>query len=218
MKLFFKISLILLCFLQCIYAASLPKTTVRPARGCIALTFDDGPDPINTPQVLAILKKYHVKATWFVMGTYAKKYPDLIRQIQKDGHVIANHSWSHPYMTRISARRVNSEIYRTNNIIEQLTGVRPKCFRPPFGMSNPSVRAAIKRAGLHRIMWDVNSFDYERVPAKKLAKDVLKNTKARGGDVLLHDGYGNRKNTIAALPIIIEGALARGQRFVSICG
>ena len=183
----------------------------------VALTFDDGPSPIYTPQVLAILKKYHVKATFFVVGANAKKYPELLKQINEDGHVIASHSQTHPLLTKLSTPSLQHEVSTPVIIIENTIGKKPKCLRYPFGASNEKVRAMIRTYGMQPVSMGFNSFDYERPGSKKISDWVLKNIYSKQ-IILLHDGFDKRDQTVAALPVIIEGIQKHGLGFSTICG
>jgi peptidoglycan-N-acetylglucosamine deacetylase len=183
----------------------------------IALTFDDGPSPIYTPQILAILKKYHIKATFFVVGNHAKKHPDLIKAIHNDGHVIASHSMTHPPLTKISAIQLQNEITQPIAIINHLIGIKPKCLRYPFGLSNTHVRSEIRAHDLLPVPMGFNSFDYTRPGVQKIINWVLGNIYSTQV-ILMHDGYDHRDQTVAALPAIIEGIQKKKLGFSVICG
>src|SRR3990167_797888 len=183
----------------------------------VALTFDDGPSPIYTPQVLAILKKYHVKATFFVVGANAKKYPELLKQINEDGHVIASHSQTHPLLAKLSTPSLQHEVSTPVIIIENTIGKKPKCLRYPFGASNEKVRAMIRTYGMQPVSMGFNSFDYERRGVNPLTTWVLQNAHS-GQVILLHDGYDHKEQTVQALPAIIEGIQKKGLGFSTICG
>lgn len=197
-------------------AKSLEKVRTTPLPGTVALTFDDGPSPKYTPQVLAILKKYHVKATFFVMGWAAKKYPKLIREMIADGHAVASHTNSHPNLTRISKRQLLYEVVMPRDAIKSVTGKAPVCLRPPFGAGNKRVAAFIRAHGMIMVSMGFNSFDYKRPGVKKLVKWVVSNAKS-GRVFLLHDGYKARQQTVNALPAIIEGIKKKGLGFSAIC-
>ena len=119
----------------------------NPLPGTVALTFDDGPSPY-TPQVLAILKKYHIKATFFVVGTNAKKYPEYVKAIYDQGHVVASHSQTHPMLTKLKDDELKKEIATPSEIVNHVIGVKPKCLRYPFGASNQQVRDEIRAYGM----------------------------------------------------------------------
>lgn len=184
--------------------------------GTVALTFDDGPAPVYTKQVLAILKKYHIKATFFVVGANARKYPELLKAIYADGHHVDSHSMTHPMLTKLSATKLKYEIQQPVIIIEDTIGIKPKCLRYPFGASNQQVRSMISANGMTPVPMGFNSFDYERPGAKKIADWVIKNAHS-GQVILLHDGYDKREQTVAALPVIIEGIQKKGLGFSTIC-
>lgn len=180
----------------------------------IALTFDDGPDSTYTPQVLAILKAYHVPATFFTVGSLVQSYPALVRQEIADGHAVGNHSWSHPDLSRLSAGEIQSQIQRTSDILEQVTGRRPVYFRPPYGNVSSGVVTAANTLGLTTVLWDDEARDWALPGAPVIVTRIL-NLAGNGAIILMHDGGGNRSQTVAALPTIIAQLMARGYTFVS---
>ena len=199
-------------------AANAEKVTTNiPQAKTVALTFDDGPNPIDTPKILAILKKYHIKATFFVVGANAKLYPEMLKAIHDDGHVIASHSQTHPMLTKISHAQLKNEIELPVKIIHNILGIYPKCLRYPFGASNAYVREQIRLAGMLPTSMGFNSFDYERPGTQKIVDWVLKNVYSKQV-ILMHDGYAKREQTVAALPQIIEGVKRKGLGFSTICG
>ncbi len=196
---------------------SLDSVRKTPLPGTVALTFDDGPAPIYTQEILAILKKYHIKATFFMVGTNAKKYPELVKEIHEQGHVIASHSQTHPMLTKLSEAQLKYEIATPSQIIDHIIGIKPKCLRYPFGMSNEHVRQEIRDYGMVPVPMGFNSFDYERPGTEKIVSWVLKNVYSKQ-IFLFHDGYDKREQTVAALPQIIEGIQKKGLGFSTICG
>lgn len=187
-----------------------------PLTGTVALTFDDGPSHY-TPQILAILKKYNVKATFFIVGTNAKLYPEYLKQIHEQGHVIASHSYTHAMLTKISEAQLQKEVNLPVDIINGIIGIKPKCLRYPFGLSNEHVRNVIREHGMMPVPMGFNSFDYERPGTQKIISWVLKNSYSKQV-ILMHDGYDKREQTVAALPVIIEGIQKKGLGFSTICG
>jgi peptidoglycan-N-acetylglucosamine deacetylase len=181
----------------------------------IALTFDDGPNPLYTPQVLAILRQYGIKATFFCIGRCVAAYPDLVEQAHAAGHVIANHSWSHPYMALLSRRGIVSQLTHTSEAIVQAIGVRPIFFRPPFGAFSSKVLKQADRLGMRTVIWNVRATDWMKPGVDVIAARILERS-TRGGIILLHDGGGDRSETVAALPAIIEGLQQRGFAFVTL--
>lgn len=189
------------------------KTAVK---GTVALTFDDGPTVKYTPQVLAILKKYHIKATFFMVGMEAKAHPEIVRMVLADGHAINNHSQTHPMLTKLNDRQLYREVTEPSAIIYKIIGKKPVCLRYPFGASNSHVREVIRENGMMPTPMGWNSFDYNRPGVEKIVSWVLKN--AHSGQVfLLHDGFDKREQTVAALPLIIEGIQKKGLGFSQIC-
>jgi chitin deacetylase len=182
----------------------------------IALTFDDGPWPEITSQVLDILKGNNVKATFFVVGKQVQKYPQLLKQVVAEGHAIGNHTWSHqygPYNESTAAR----EIEDTATLIYQTTGVKTSLFRPPAGILNNGLVTYAQQQNYGVIMWSVDSKDWRSRPTRTPAfiDNVLKEAKP-GGIVLLHDGGGDRSATIKALPQLIAQLKKRGYQFVTV--
>lgn len=184
--------------------------------GTVALTFDDGPNPIYTRQILAILKKYDVKATFFVVGVNAAKYPDVIKEIHEQGHAIDSHSLTHPMLTKLSDAQLETEVTKPSAIVDKIIGVKPKCLRYPFGASNEHVREVIREHSMTPVAMGFNSFDYDRPGSEKIIDWVLKNVHSKQV-ILMHDGYDKREQTVAALPVIIEGIKKKGLGFSQIC-
>ena len=215
---------IILCFflllsLQIHAEGTTDKNDVRKTAlpGTIALTFDDGPNPIYTRQILAILKKYNIKATFFMVGTNAKKYPDVVKEVHEQGHIIASHSMTHPMLTKISEAELQIEVSEPSKIINGIIGQQPKCLRYPFGASNQHVRDVIREHDMTPVPMGFNSFDYERPGVNKIVNQVLNNSYSKQV-ILMHDGYDKREQTVAALPMIIEGIKKKGLGFSTICG
>lgn len=199
------------------FATYAEQTKVNtPAKGTIALTFDDGPNSTFTPQILAILKKYNIKATFFMVGMEAKNHPDIVKMVLADGHAINSHSLTHPMLTKLSDAALHKEVVMPSDIIEKIIGKRPVCLRYPFGASNSHVRDVIHKAGMTPTTMGFNSFDYDRPGTDKIVSWVLKNAYS-GQVILLHDGFAKREQTVAALPRIIEGIQKKGLGFSQIC-
>jgi peptidoglycan/xylan/chitin deacetylase (PgdA/CDA1 family) len=195
-------------------AGQVPEPLFRPGPHQVALTFDDGPAGVNTEQILDILARYDVPATFFVVGGKAAARPDLLRRMAAEGHSVQNHTYSHAWLTRYSDAAIADQLTRANAVVEEATGAVPGCLRPPFGAVSDRVRRVAADLGLATIMWDVDPWDFKRPGAGVVASSVLRAT--GGGDiVLLHDTAG--WSTIGALPAIIEGLRARGYELVPIC-
>ena len=181
----------------------------------IALTFDDGPNPYYTPLILNILQQYHVKATFFCVGRLVAAYPGLVIQEYDAGHVIGNHSWSHPDMALLSAASIRLQLVSTSNTIQEATGVRPLYFRPPYGIMSVAVLTQAYQLGLTTVIWNDEARDWQLPGASVIVKRIL-GLARNGAIILLHDGGGNRSQTVAALPFIIRGLRSRGFQLVTI--
>lgn len=182
----------------------------------IALTFDDGPAPHTTPQVLDILKQNNIKATFFLIGRNLKNFPQIGQQIVADGHAIGNHTWHHwrKLMMEFTAAH---EIENTVRILHETTGVKTSLFRPPNGfLHNGLADYALKQKDVV-VLWSVDSEDWRgsRISVETLVKRVVEKVKP-GGIILMHDGGGDRSRTVQALPKIIEGLNQRGYNFVTV--
>ncbi len=181
----------------------------------IALSFDDGPNPYYTPQILAILQRYGVKATFFDVGYLVEDYPNIVRQEYKQGNIIANHSWSHPQLTLLSAPAMLSQITSASNAIKAAIGTRPTFFRPPYGTMNRTVLAQARYAGETTVLWSDTGEDWKLPGVGYIVSKILRLARD-GAIILMHDGGGNRAQTVAALPIIITALKNRGFHFVTI--
>lgn len=184
----------------------------------VALTFDDVPDPRYTPKVLDQLKRQGVKATFFVVGHRAKKHPELVRRIQAEGHIIGNHSYSHPQFKRRTVKQFQIEIKKTEQIIEQIVGYRPKLIRPPYGEINEPQLKWAKKNGYHVVNWNVDSLDWKGLNKEKVKKNILKGIKP-GAIILQHAGGGTSSTldgTVQAIPEIVQAIKKRGYRFVTL--
>lgn len=183
----------------------------------IALTFDDGPDPRYTTQIAELLKEYNAKATFFVVGSRVKAHPQVVRQLMEQQHELANHTYTHPDVRRISPANLREEVLATQEEIYKHTGLRPHLFRPPGGVYNESLVHVAKDAGFLVVMWSwhQDTRDWSDPGVKKITNKVLNN--ARNGDIVLfHDYGGNRKQTVDALREIMPELQKRGYQFVTV--
>ncbi len=165
----------------------------------VALTFDDGPDADSTPRVLDLLKRYDVRATFFVVGEQARQNPELIHRMVAEGHTVAGHSYYHlPQSTLWSSQRYTEELFRCNDVVARLTGLRMRLYRPPFGVTNPPIARAVKNLGLIPVGWSVRSLDTITKNSDRVVDRVMRGL--RGGDViLLHDRLENSEELLEKL-------------------
>jgi len=188
-------------------------TSVRTPSKVVAMTFDDGPHPSNTPRLLDMLRERGLKATFYVIGNRVVQYPQIARRIAEEGHEIGNHTWSHPFLDRLSDRAVTTEIDQTTNAIFQVTGRPPVTFRPPYGAFTRRQRTGLHDArSLPTILWSVDPQDWRRPGASVVANRILRDTR-QGGIVLSHDIH---RPTIDAMPQTLDGLSAQGYTFVTV--
>ncbi|MCF6410772.1 polysaccharide deacetylase family protein [Pseudalkalibacillus salsuginis] len=182
----------------------------------IALTFDDGPENIYTPQILEILRQKGVKATFFVVGERAKKYPEQLRQIYREGHVIGNHTWDHPHLPELTDQQFNENIQSTSAEIEKIIGFKPDLFRPPFGEIEDRQIAMLNKQGYRSIMWTADTKDWTGAPAEEIVSRLKQD--ASPGVIALQHNYhvAGQFETVKALPQIIDELRAQGYEFVTV--
>ena len=185
----------------------------------IALTFDDGPHPTYTPQILDILAKYNAKATFFVIGEHAKKSPDIIKRQVQEGHEIANHSYTHNNARLKEGDALKEELKQTDDIIHEITGMRPTFYRPVGGYYNDLIINTSVHEGYRVIMWSwhQDTEDWKRPGVDKIVHKVLSGRKP-GDIVLFHDAGGDRTQTVAALSMILPALENEGYEFVTVSG
>ncbi|ADL12783.1 polysaccharide deacetylase family protein [Acetohalobium arabaticum] len=184
----------------------------------IALTFDDGPDKIYTPQILKILKKYDIKATFFLLGKEVQKYPQITKQIIEEGHLIGNHSWSHPDLTKLDKEELKKEVLTTEEKIKEVTGRAPALIRPPYGAVSDEIVDQLKEMNYKIIHWSVDSLDWNSDTKEEILDRVLPRLKP-GVIILFHSSIGKSRNltpTVQALPAIIEELQKRNIELVTV--
>ncbi|OLA97283.1 MAG: hypothetical protein AUH19_04685 [Verrucomicrobia bacterium 13_2_20CM_55_10] len=179
----------------------------------IAMTFDDGPSATLTPKLLDLLAAHHIKATFFVIGENVAEHSEIVARAAREGHEIANHSWSHPNLGKMSGDSVRSQLQRTDDAIQNATGKRPTLMRPPYG----SITAREKRwihdeFGYQIILWDVDPYDWKRPGPAVVRNRILKETQP-GSIVLSHDIH---PGTIEAMPSTFDALEAKGFKFVTV--
>lgn len=194
-----------------IYAAN------RGAGKYVALTFDDGPHPIYTEQILEILAQSNAKATFFVIGQNAEQYPELVRKEYEAGHEIGNHTYSHPNMKKISVAEAVAEIEKNQEVVHDIIGVYPKLFRSPGGIFSDELVTAVEKHDCKSVLWSwrQDTRDWSKPSVDKVVRTVLDNL--RDGDIILfHDYNTSGSPTPEALRIILPELLRRGYSFVTV--
>lgn len=181
----------------------------------VALSFDDGPDPRYTLPILKILNEKGARATFYVVGSEAQKYPDIIRDIASQGHEVSNHTWSHPEMDQTPSGQVMSEVKATNLLIEKLTGRQNIYFRPPKGILPSHTKERLEQAGFITVLWTIGIENSKTNTPREMAERVLENI-GPGSILLLHDGRLDRSKTVQAFPLLLEGLEQKGYRATTV--
>lgn len=186
----------------------------------LALTYDDGPNDPHTLQLLEVLARHSVRATFFLIGRYARERPDLAREIASAGHVIGNHTFTHPLMTFQSEAEIRKQLLDCRAALQDAIGEHSDLFRPPFGGRRPAVLRVARELGMEPVMWNITGYDWNAPPAAQIEATVAK--QIRGGDVvLLHDGGhrhmgADRSQTVIATEHLIARFKREGREFVTI--
>jgi peptidoglycan/xylan/chitin deacetylase (PgdA/CDA1 family) len=188
----------------------------------VALTFDDGPSPVWTPQILDELKSAGVKATFFMLGRHVEKYPEVARRVAEEGHEIGNHTYDHHVLFYYTPSELIEQIEKTARVIEKITGQTPRFFRPPKAWVTEREKKTIKDLGYTIVLWTLNSKDWVTFDDKYMIKYLLRHT--RPGDIILfHDSGGafaaeggDRHETVLAVKCLIERLKERGYSFVTL--
>lgn len=188
-------------------------SSVNITQKTLAMTFDDGPHPSLTPKLLDLLKARNIKCTFFVLGSNAKAYPAIIRRMVAEGHEIANHSYSHPILTKLSNEQARKEMKETDDALFTVAGVRPHLMRPPYGAINARIKDLVfTEFGYPTILWSVNPKDWS-CPGVGAVTSRLVNGAHPGAIMLSHDIHSS---TIAAMPGMFDQLLTKGYQFVTV--
>lgn len=186
----------------------------------LALTYDDGPNDPHTLRLLEVLAKHSVRATFFLIGRYVQQRPEIVREIAQAGHIVGNHSFTHPLLTFKSETEIKQQLSECRAALQDVIGEPSNLFRPPFGGRRPAVLRVARSLGLRTIMWNVTGYDWTAPPASAIERKVA--SKIRGGDViLLHDGGhkqmgADRSQTVIATDRLITRYKSEGYEFVTI--
>lgn len=186
----------------------------------LALTYDDGPNDPHTLRLLEVLSKHDVRASFFLIGRFVQQRPDIVREIVKAGHVVGNHTFTHPLLTLMSSSEVRKELTDCRSALQDAIGDHSNLFRPPFGGRRPSVLRVARELGLQPVMWNVTGYDWTAPPAEVIEGKV--SSQIYGGNViLLHDGGhrqmgADRSQTVLATDHLIARYKSEGYEFVTI--
>ncbi|HEY8419010.1 MAG TPA: polysaccharide deacetylase family protein [Clostridia bacterium] len=190
----------------------LPIYSVETQENKIAISFDAAWGADKTDELISILKENDIKATFFLVGFWAEKYSDKVKALDENGFEIGTHSNTHPDMTKLSRERMRLELEASINILQNITGKKPKVFRPPFGAYNNALIETAESLGLKTIQWDVDSLDWKNYSAQEIAQRVISKTQ-KGSIILMHN---NGEHTPQALKLIILGLKNKGFEFVCV--
>lgn len=181
----------------------------------IALSFDDGPHPIYTQEVLCVLREHGIKGTFFVIGKNVGYYPDILRQISQEGHEIGNHTFTHSLKKKVNKKTMSDDLQKSSDAIKRVCGYDVKLFRPPGGILNNCVKEAASELGYRIVLWNIDTKDWANVSVDSITKNVLKNTKS-GSIILFHDYIYKNSPTVEALKCIIPVLKEQGFSFVTV--
>jgi peptidoglycan/xylan/chitin deacetylase (PgdA/CDA1 family) len=180
----------------------------------IALTIDDGPSPVYTPQILRLLDRYQVTATFSMVGLQVAAHPAMAREVAAAGHKIINHTWSHLDLAYQPPVVIADQMNRATAAIHKATGRSPAMFRAPYGAWSPAILQQCAQTGMAPLGWSVDPRDWSRPGVPFIVGDIMHNIRT-GSIILEHDGGGNRSQTVAALKIVLPRLLAEGYHFTT---
>lgn len=188
-------------------------TRIATSRKLLAMTFDDGPHPVNTPRLLDMLKSRKIKATFYCIGWRVAKWPQIVQRIMAEGHEVGNHTYKHPFLTKLGPRGVLYEMDSTTSAIHKATGRLPLTMRPPYGAFSAKQRTMLHDArALPTVLWSVDPADWRRPGASVVAARIVRGAHP-GAIILSHDIH---KPTIDAMPAVFDGLTAQGYEFATV--
>lgn len=196
-------------------AAAVRGPVAHEGKKQVALTFDDGPHPRYTPEILDILSEYDIHATFFVIGKNAKDYPDLVKRELAEGHEVGNHTEHHYHTGQIGIGILRKDMEICEQTLVDITGVRPTLFRPPEGVNTAAIRQVCEDMGYRMILWCVDTRDWAHNPVENIISNVRQNTE-NGSIILMHDFIAEKSPTPAALRRLIPMLQASGYEFVTV--
>ncbi|WP_400162624.1 polysaccharide deacetylase family protein [Brevibacillus sp. TJ4] len=215
-----------LAIVFCFFATSTAAVSVHPVyepihridtpKKVVALTFDDGPDAVYTPQILEVLHNNHVPATFFVLGSQVDKYPKVMQWIAKAGHEIGNHGYRHHDLHKLTEQEVYDDIKQGERSILRTTGILAQYYRPPGGVMTHDVMNAVQASGYDVIHWSIDPRDWSLARTASVIAKSVKRDVSPGDIILFHDGGLNQRQTVAALQELITYLRQQGYRFVTV--
>lgn len=217
-------SLVILFVLVGLWSYSGAIASIETPEKVVALTYDDGPSPQYTQDLLAVLERQKVRSTFFLKARNVEAFPELAVRVRDAGHEIGNHSYYHYPMYSLSKSKMLAEISRASDIIETTLGIRPKLFRPPYGIQGPGLKLALQELDMPSILMNSIGSDWKLTEARAIADEVL-GALGPGSIILLHDGHGDvddpraqesRAASVAATDIVINELRGQGYRFVTV--
>ncbi|MDT9722264.1 polysaccharide deacetylase family protein [Paenibacillus sp. ClWae2A] len=182
----------------------------------VAFTFDDGPHPVYTPQVLEIFRRAGGRATFFMIGQEMENHPEIAAEVHREGHEIANHTYTHPDLTKLTLEEAGEELQRAENLVQEVTGEPARCFRPPyFGVNDDILSLAAERG--YRTIGSVNgdARDWDNPGVEHILERTRSAVKP-GSVLIFHDGYGDRSQTVEAVRVLVEELAGEGYRLVTV--
>ena len=192
----------------------------------IALTYDDGPNDRSTPELLEVLGRFNVRATFFMIGKFVRLRPALVREVQAAGHLIGNHTVSHPFLANKPLKVIQEELRSCNELLEDVLGAPVRYFRAPFGARRPAVLRVARDLGLQSVQWNVQGNDWEPIGVSGILRHLERGQertyrKGRGANVLLHDGFdrqmgADRSDTVRATELLLCKAQEQGRQLVTV--
>ncbi|WP_262682847.1 polysaccharide deacetylase family protein [Paenibacillus baimaensis] len=185
-----------------------------PDRNRVALTFDDGPDNVNTPVIIDSLKKYGVKGSFFFVGEMAKIYPGVVRHAFDNGNLVLNHSYKHDNLTQKTNHQIQADLNQTDKIIEDIIGKKPALMRSPYGDTDEKVVAAATETGHKIVLWSIDTLDWSQRESDNIVHNVIDNI--RNGDIILMHSTSRTNETAKAVPIMIEELQKRNYDIVDL--
>ncbi len=192
----------------------------------LALTFDDGPNERSTRELLEVLARFEARATFFLIGKFVRQRPDIVRELQAGGHLIGNHTMTHPFLANKSESMIQDEIERCSRLLEDTLGEPVRFFRAPFGARRPAVLRCARDLGLEVVQWNVQGNDWEPIGVDRMMQRLehgLRRVerKGRGANILLHDGFDkvmgtDRSHTVRATELLLKKAREEGRKIVTV--